>query len=178
MTKLSAGLLLFKKVDAGVEVFLVHPGGPFWAKKDLGAWSLPKGEYDQGEDPFAAALREFAEETSFQLEADHFVALGELKQPSGKIITAWAVNRDLDPKLVKSNTFEIEWPPKSGTFQRFPEVDRAGWFSLAHARQKMLKGQVDFLARLADSLKLPPDVLETRVEDTADSEATAQPSLF
>jgi predicted NUDIX family NTP pyrophosphohydrolase len=160
MAKLSAAMLLFRRKATGLEVFLVHPGGPFWKNKDLGAWSLPKGEYDQSENPLSAALREFEEETGFRLEPDNVLPLGELKQPGGKIITAWALSKDVDATLVKSNTFEIEWPPKSGRLQKFPEVDRAGWFSLAGARQKLLTGQVGFLTRLVDTLQLPPEVLD------------------
>jgi predicted NUDIX family NTP pyrophosphohydrolase len=150
MPKLSAAILLFRRGADGVEVFLVHPGGPFWAKKDLGAWSLPKGEYDRNEAPLTAALREFEEETGFRVESGGLHPLGELKQPGGKIVTAWAVEQDVDPALVKSNLFEMEWPPKSGKRQSFPEVDRAGWFSLAEAREKLLKGQLGFLDRLAE----------------------------
>jgi predicted NUDIX family NTP pyrophosphohydrolase len=160
MAKLSAAMLLFKQGAEGFQVFLVHPGGPFWAKKDLGAWSLPKGEYDRHEDPLSAALREFKEETSFSLGPANVLPLGELKQPSGKIITAWALEKDVDPTLVKSNMFEMEWPPKSGTLQEFPEVDRASWFPLVRARQKLLKGQVGFLTRLVELLGLPPGVFE------------------
>jgi predicted NUDIX family NTP pyrophosphohydrolase len=155
MAKMSAGILLFKHGAGGFEVFLVHPGGPFWAKKDLGAWSLPKGEYDRQEDPLNAALREFEEETSFRLEPGNLLPLGELKQPSGKIVTAWALEKDVDAALVKSNLFEMEWPPKSGQRQEFPEVDRAGWFPLAEAREKLLKGQVGFLDRLMEALTEP-----------------------
>lgn len=152
MPKLSAAILLFRRGADGVEVFLVHPGGPFWAKKDLGAWSLPKGEYARQEDPLNAALREFEEETSFRLEPGNLLPLGELKQPSGKIVTAWALEKDVDAALVKSNLFEMEWPPKSGQRQEFPEVDRAGWFPLAEAREKLLKGQAGFLDRLTETL--------------------------
>lgn len=143
--------MLFRKAEAGIEVFLIHPGGPFWKKKDLGAWSLPKGEYDEGEDPLAAAKREFTEETSLIVDGD-FVFLGELKQPSGKVVSAWALEHDLDPARVKSNTFSMEWPPKSGRTQEFPEVDAGAWFSLPAAMEKMLKGQTDFLARLAEKI--------------------------
>lgn len=152
MPKLSAALLLFKHGAGGLEVFLVHPGGPFWAKKDLGAWSLPKGEYESSEDPLSAALREFEEETGFRLEPANPLPLGELKQPGGKIVTAWAMEGDVDAALVRSNLFEIEWPPKSGKRRQFPEVDRGGWFSLEQAREKLLKGQSEFLTRLAAKL--------------------------
>jgi predicted NUDIX family NTP pyrophosphohydrolase len=149
--KLSAGLLLFREVNAQVEVFLVHPGGPFWARKDEGAWSIPKGEYSANEDPMEAAKREFKEETGVEAAGD-FLALGESKQPGGKLVTAWAVESDLDPGAIQSNTFSLEWPPKSGKVQEFPEVDRAGWFPLPEARTKILKGQVPFLDRLIEKL--------------------------
>jgi predicted NUDIX family NTP pyrophosphohydrolase len=151
MAKPSAGILVFKRSTRGVEVFLVHPGGPFWAKKDAGAWSLPKGEYAEDEDPFAAAKREFQEETGLKVEGS-FLPLGTVKQPGGKTITAWSVAAKPDPSLVRSNTFHMEWPPKSGRTQEFPEIDKAAWFSLEEARKKILKGQIDFLERLADVL--------------------------
>lgn len=151
MKKRSAGILLFRRQKEGVEVFLVHPGGPFWAKKDLGCWSLPKGEFEQGEDPLTAAKREFAEETSYGIDGA-FVPLGDLKQPSGKIISAWALEHDLDPALIKSNTFKMEWPPKSGKTQEFPEVDAGRWFSLPVALEKLLAGQVGFISRLAEKI--------------------------
>ena len=151
MKKRSAGILLFRKAEAGVEVFLVHPGGPFWAKKDLGSWSLPKGEYEEGEDPLTAAKREFTEETGCVVDGD-FVELGDLKQPSGKNISAWALEHDLDPASVKSNMFSMEWPPKSGKMQEFPEVDAGAWYSLTAALEKLHKGQTDFIARLAEKI--------------------------
>jgi predicted NUDIX family NTP pyrophosphohydrolase len=149
--KLSAGLLMFRRVNGQVEVFLAHPGGPFWARKDAGAWSLPKGEYSGTEDPLAAAKREFKEETGVEAAGD-FLALGESKQPGGKTVTAWAVENDLDPSTIQSNTFSLEWPPKSGRVQKFPEVDRSAWFPLPEARRKILKGQVPFLDRLIEKL--------------------------
>ena len=152
MAKLSAAMLLFKSGAMGFEVFLVHPGGPFWEKKDLGAWSLPKGEYDQREDPLSAALREFEEETSFRLEPDNVLPLGQLKQPGGKIITAWALEKDVDPALVKSNTFEMEWPPKSGKRVKFPEVDRAEFFNAEGAKEKMHAAEFEFIGRLEKAL--------------------------
>ena len=151
MAKLSAGMLLFRQGSSGLEVFLVHPGGPFWAKKDLGAWSLPKGEYDGSEDALSAGWR-VQRGTGFRLDADGALPLGELKQAGGKVVTAWAVEKDVDASLVRSNTFEMEWPPKSGKRQAFPEVDRAGWFPVAEAREKLLKGQVEFLVRLISTL--------------------------
>jgi len=147
MAKLSAGVLLFRRANHGIEVFLVHPGGPFWAKKDNGAWSLPKGEYVEGDEPLAAARREFEEETGIGVDGD-FVSLGQVRQRGGKVVTAWALERDLDPGALKSNTFPLEWPPGSGRVQEFPEVDRGAWFSLPEARVKLLKGQVPFIDRL------------------------------
>jgi predicted NUDIX family NTP pyrophosphohydrolase len=148
--KLSAGLLVYRRTDDGIEVLLVHPGGPFWARKDDGAWSLPKGEYEPSEDPLEVALREFAEEIG-QPPPDHSEAewLGEQRQPSGKIVSAWAVEGDLDVSDVTSNTFAMEWPPRSGRTQEFPEVDRAGWFGAVEARRKILRGQAGFLDRLS-----------------------------
>jgi predicted NUDIX family NTP pyrophosphohydrolase len=145
--KKSAGILMYKRSGDGLLLLLVHPGGPFWAKKDLGAWSIPKGEYDEGEDPFTVAKREFAEELGAEPSGE-FQELGELVQPSRKVITAWAVEGDFDPKNLKSNTFELEWPPKSGRKQSFPEVDRAEWFAPAEARRKILPGQAGFIDRL------------------------------
>jgi predicted NUDIX family NTP pyrophosphohydrolase len=148
MKKVSAGILLFRRGEVGLEVFLVHPGGPFWANKDAGAWSIPKGEYTDTEDALTAAKREFEEETGAAV-AGEFLSLGSLKQPGGKIVTAWSLERDLDPSALRSNTFSLEWPPRSGSMQDFPEVDRGEWFSLPAARGKILKGQLEFLTRLA-----------------------------
>ena len=151
MAKTSAGLLLFRETSGGLEVLLVHPGGPFWSRKDDGAWSLPKGEFEEGEDPLAAARREFEEETGAAADGEA-LPLGSLKQPGGKTVHAWAVRGDFDPDLLRSNTFLLEWPPKSGRMREFPEVDRAGWFPLETARQKILKGQAGFLDRLQERL--------------------------
>lgn len=148
MTKRSAGILLYRGAGEERELLLVHPGGPFWAKKDKGAWSIPKGEYTEGEDPLAVAKREFAEELGSPPPQGRFIPLGELRQPSRKIITAFAVEGNFDPKTLKSNRFELEWPPKSGRMQSFPEVDRAAWFTLAKARDKIQPGQAPFLDRL------------------------------
>lgn len=168
MKKRSAGILLYRRHKEDVEVFLVHPGGPFWAKKDLGSWSLPKGEYEEGEDPLTVAKREFAEETSCTVDGA-FLPLGELKQPSGKVITAWALEYDLDPAQIKSNLFMLEWPPKSGKMQEFPEVDAGGWFSLPMSLEKLLKGQIGFIARLADKIGTsPPKPMQLR--DPAESQ--------
>jgi predicted NUDIX family NTP pyrophosphohydrolase len=151
MPKKSAGLLLFRKSSNGLEVFLVHPGGPFWVKKDEGSWSIPKGEFAGDEDPLAAARREFEEETGF-VPCGEAVSLEPLKQPSGKIVFAWAMECDIDPEKLKSNTFSMEWPPKSGRDQEFPEVDRAGWFTLESAGKKILKGQEGFLNQLGNRI--------------------------
>jgi predicted NUDIX family NTP pyrophosphohydrolase len=154
----SAGLLLFRDTTAGLEVLLVHPGGPFWAKKDDGVWSIPKGEFADGEEPLDAAKREFEEEMGVPAVGD-FIALESLKQPSGKRVFAWAVRSDFDPSRLKSNTFSMEWPPKSGRQQEFPEVDKAEWFSVEAARRKILKGQELFLDQLLakemDELSFP-----------------------
>jgi predicted NUDIX family NTP pyrophosphohydrolase len=151
MPKTSAGLLMFRRSGAQLEVFLVHPGGPFWKNKDLAAWSLPKGEYVEGEDAFSAALREFEEETGIQPSGD-FVALGQVRQAGGKLVTAWAFEGDCDAASIKSNSFSMEWPKGSGRMQEFPEIDRGGWFPMSVAREKILKGQLAFLDRLAGQL--------------------------
>jgi predicted NUDIX family NTP pyrophosphohydrolase len=150
----SAGVLLYKRDRGALKVLLVHPGGPFWAKKDAGAWSIPKGEYAEGEDPQAAARREFAEELGVALEGE-LRPLGEAVQASRKRITAYAAEGELDPARIVSNSFDLEWPPKSGRRQSFPEVDRAGWFTLEEAREKILPGQPVFLERLAQAEKPP-----------------------
>jgi predicted NUDIX family NTP pyrophosphohydrolase len=152
MTKLSAGILLYHFCEQIPEVFLVHPGGPFWIKKDTGAWSIPKGEYDIGEDPLLAARREFNEETGYDLDGN-FISLLPIKQKSGKIIQIWALEGEADPAKVQSNTFTLEWPPKSGQQQEFPEIDRAGWFTLDQAREKIAPGQLGFLQELEILLK-------------------------
>jgi predicted NUDIX family NTP pyrophosphohydrolase len=144
----SAGIVLHRPGTAGVEVLLVHPGGPFWAKKDAGAWSIPKGEYEDGEDPLACALREFEEETGTRLASDDVVELGSVRQKSGKQVTAWALAGDLDPSTVRSNTFTMEWPPRSGRQAEFPEIDRAQWFGVEAAREKLVPAQVELLDRL------------------------------
>jgi predicted NUDIX family NTP pyrophosphohydrolase len=151
----SAGLLLYRRRSGGIELLLVHPGGPFWRNKDLGAWSIPKGEYAQGEEPLAAAQREFEEETGMRPAGD-CIALGELKQRGGKIVTAFALEGDFDPKELRCNSFELEWPPRSGRRQSFPEVDRAQWFSPGEAQRKILPSQSEFITRLLSALALPP----------------------
>jgi predicted NUDIX family NTP pyrophosphohydrolase len=147
MKRTSAGLLMFRRRSPGLEFFLVHPGGPFFKNKDLGAWSIPKGEYLEDESPLAAAKREFEEETGVAPRGD-FLPLGDVTQASGKIVTAWAFEGDCDAEKIHSNTFSIEWPPKSGKIREFPEVDRAAWYSLEPAREKILKAQAEFLDRL------------------------------
>ncbi len=143
MIKRSAGLLLFRTTNGFVEVFLVHPGGPFYAKKDLGVWSIPKGELD-GEEPFAAARREFEEETGFAVAGD-FIELPVIKQKSGKLVYAWAVEADVDASTIESNTFPMEWPPKSGKVQEFTEVDRAEWFDVETAKKKINPAQAELI---------------------------------
>jgi predicted NUDIX family NTP pyrophosphohydrolase len=148
MSKISAGILLTRVTAQGREVLLVHPGGPFWAKKDDGAWSIPKGEAGDGEDLLAAARRELAEETGCAPDGPA-VPLGSVRQAGGKVVHAWAIEADFDPANLRSNTFSIEWPPRSGRRRDFPEVDRAAWFSLSRARDKILAAQRPFLDRLA-----------------------------
>jgi predicted NUDIX family NTP pyrophosphohydrolase len=152
MAKISAGILLFRRGPAGVQVLLVHPGGPFWAKKDAGAWSIPKGLADEGEDLLAAAKREFLEETGKAIDGE-FLDLGAHKQPGGgKTIVAWACEGDFDAASLKSNTFSIEWPPHSGRTAEFPEVDKAAWRSIDEALEKATKGQRPIIAALAEKL--------------------------
>jgi predicted NUDIX family NTP pyrophosphohydrolase len=152
LAKQAAGILLFRRGPAGLQVLLAHPGGPLWARKDYGAWTLPKGQFTDGELPLDAARREFEEEMG-SAPVGEFHSLGTLKQPSGKVIHAWCAESDFDCANVKSNLFSMEWPPKSGKAAEFPEVDRAGWFSIEQARQKILKGQAPFLDRLLALVK-------------------------
>jgi predicted NUDIX family NTP pyrophosphohydrolase len=148
MPKESAGLLLYRMRNGAIEVFLVHPGGPFWIKKDEGAWSIPKGEPNPGEEPLATAIREFAEETGATVAGD-FRALPPIRQAGGKLVRAWAVEGDLDPASLVSNEFEMEWPPRSGKRAHFPEIDRGAWFALDGARPRINKGQAALLDALA-----------------------------
>jgi predicted NUDIX family NTP pyrophosphohydrolase len=150
--KRSAGVLLFRQVPAGVEVLLGHMGGPFWARKDAGAWTIVKGEYEPPEEPEAAARREFTEELGLPAPPGEYVALGEVRQSGGKTVTAWAVAGDVDPATVVPGTFEMEWPPRSGRRETFPELDRVAWFGLAAAAEKIVGGQRAFLDRLAEHL--------------------------
>ncbi|MEI9431392.1 NUDIX domain-containing protein [Mesorhizobium sp. Cs1299R1N3] len=151
MAKRSAGLLIHRRGGNSIQVLLVHPGGPFWAKKDYGAWSIPKGLVDDGEDELAAALREAEEELGIKVEG-LFARLGDYRQPGGKIVMAWSVEADIDVATIGSNIFTMEWPPRSGRMKEFPEVDRAGWFTLAEAEVKILKGQRPMLTDLAERL--------------------------
>lgn len=148
VARTSAGLLLFRRTSAGVEVLLVHPGGPLWGKKDEGAWSIPKGEIDDGEDPLAAARREFEEELGSPVSGE-FIALAPIRQASGKVVHAWAVEGDFDPATLTSGTFNMEWPPRSGHRQEFPEVDRAEWFTIEHAKRKINKAQIALLDQVS-----------------------------
>lgn len=151
MSQHSAGILLYRYRGRTLEVLLVHPGGPYWVNKDAAAWSIPKGLFEINEAPLDAARREFEEETGFTVEGQ-FLQLGDARQPSNKIIHAWALQGDLDSEQVRSNTFSLEWPPRSGRTQTFPEIDRAAWFDLATAREKIQRGQRVFLERLATRL--------------------------
>jgi predicted NUDIX family NTP pyrophosphohydrolase len=148
--KRSAGILLFRRAESGVEVLLGHMGGPFWARKDEGAWTLPKGEYEPDEEPEAAARREFTEELGLPVPAGDLVELGTVRQSGGKTVTAWALAADLDPAAAVPGTFEMEWPPRSGRKQEFPELDRIAWFPLDEAARKIVVGQRPFLDRLAE----------------------------
>jgi len=154
VAKRSAGIVLFRRSGAGLEVLLVHPGGPFWARRDAGAWSIPKGKVDAGEDERACALRELEEETGgafVEIGEDALLPLGEVRQKSGKVVAAWALAGDLDADAITCSTMvELEWPPRSGRTQTFPEVDRAGWFGLDTARAKLIPAQAPFLERLAE----------------------------
>jgi predicted NUDIX family NTP pyrophosphohydrolase len=147
--KTSAGILLYRVRAGELEVFLVHPGGPYWENRDAGAWSIPKGEFNEGDDPLEAARREFQEETGSQATGE-FIALTPLKQRSGKLVYAWAVRGDLDASSVTSNTFSMEWPPRSGQQREFPEIDRGAWFTVAAANEKFLPGQRGFIRQLRE----------------------------
>ena len=153
MSQHSAGILLYRSHDDTLYVLLVHPGGPFWVGKDLGAWSIPKGLLEKDEAPLETAKREFAEETGFKVDGE-FIELGKLKQPSGKIVHAWALEGNIDASQITSNTFTLEWPRNSGRIQEYPEVEKGDWFDLETARKKMHKGQVRFLDKLMASLNL------------------------
>ena len=151
MSKKSGGILPFRFQDNHLEVLLVHPGGPLWSGMDEGAWSISKGLFEESESPLDAAKREFKEETGFEVDGV-FIELGRIKQPSGKIVFAWAVEKDLDERRIVSNNFMLEWPRRSGIMREFPEIDRAGWFDVESARKKIHKGQQDFIDRLLYAL--------------------------
>lgn len=150
--KRSAGALLYRRTDAELEVLLVHPGGPYWLRKDRGAWQIPKGELDEGEEPEAAARREVAEELGVELVGE-MLALGEIRQAGGKRVTAYAIERDIDADAIRSNEFEIEWPPRSGKLARFPEISAARWLTVEEAREVMLPSQLPLLDRLAELVR-------------------------
>jgi predicted NUDIX family NTP pyrophosphohydrolase len=152
LAKRSAGLLLYRRRDGAIEVFLAHPGGPFWVKKDVGAWTIPKGEYEPEEEPLDAARREFEEETGFKVDGD-FLDLGTVTQGSGKIVSAWAVEGDCDPAKLVSNLCQVEWPPRSRKMIEIPEVDRGAWYSMDEAKEKIFSSQAPFLDRLMEKLK-------------------------
>ena len=152
VAKRSAGIVLYRRSGGDPEVLLVHPGGPYWARKDAGAWSFPKGEHDDGEDPLACALREFEEETGRALPPGELIDLGSVRQKGGKVVRAWAAQGDLDAGEVRSNTFTIQWPPRSGRTAEFPEIDRAGWFGVDAAREKLVTAQTELLDRLLERL--------------------------
>jgi predicted NUDIX family NTP pyrophosphohydrolase len=164
--KFSAGLMIYRRRLGGFEVFLVHPGGPFWKAKDLGAWSIPKGEFAPDEDALGAAKREFTEETGLDVSGS-FLPLMPIKQPSGKTIHAWALEGDCDPAAIRSNTFSMEWPPRSGTVREFPEIDRAAWFALDEAQQWITKGQRRFLEQLRQLLGQESRELRWRLTEEA-----------
>jgi predicted NUDIX family NTP pyrophosphohydrolase len=162
MAKRSAGILLFRKSRGGVELLLAHPGGPFWAGKDEGVWSIPKGEYDETEDAQTAARRELWEETGIVISGE-LIELGIFKQPSGKLVSAWAIEGDFDPRNLKSNNCRVEWPPRSGHLIDVPEIDRAAWFSIDDALKKITKGQLPIVQALAKKLVGGWGECETRV---------------
>jgi predicted NUDIX family NTP pyrophosphohydrolase len=147
----SAGILSYRFRDGRLAVMLVHPGGLFWKNKDEGAWSIPKGVFDPDEEPLSAAKREFEEETGFKIDGE-FIFLGELRQPSRKVVHAWAIERDIDVSLIKSNTFNVEWPKHSGIIKEYPEIDKGDWFDIETARRKILKGQVGFIDKLVEMI--------------------------
>ncbi len=150
MAATSAGILLFRRTGDALEVLLVHPGGPYWAKKDQGAWSIPKGLVEEGEEPLRCALRELEEElgSSFSFAAEELIELGSVRQKAGKLVHCWAAEGEFDPAMLRSNSFSLEWPPRSGREREFPEVDRAEWFGVEEARRKIIAAQAEFLDRL------------------------------
>jgi predicted NUDIX family NTP pyrophosphohydrolase len=155
MKKQSAGLIVYKVEDGVPQVLMAHMGAPWWAKKDVGAWSIPKGEIEEGEEPLQTAKREFGEELNLQVPEGEYQELGTIEQHNNKSVTAWAVEADIDISEIKSNTFKAEWPPRSGKLQEFPEIDRAAWMSLSEAAQKSVRGQAELFGRLANLLHVP-----------------------
>lgn len=176
MKKQSAGIVLYRKRDGIVEVLVGHAGGPFWARKDVGAWSIPKGEFEADEEPIAAARREFEEELGIPAPEGELIELGSIKRKDGKTIYVWALEGDADAKKLTSNAFDLEWPPKSGQIQKFPEFDRAAWLPIAKAGPKLHKGQSEFLERLAE--KLGVDLHASATQEPQRTETQAQTSLF
>jgi predicted NUDIX family NTP pyrophosphohydrolase len=152
MPQKSAGIVLYRIQNNSIEVFLVHPGGPYWSKKDDGAWSIPKGEFDENEEPLAAAKREFEEETGIKISGG-FLQLNPVKQKGGKLVYAWAVEGDIDPAKIKSNSFEIEWPPRSGKMKSFPEIDKAAWFQISDAKKKIIEAQSALIKELESKIQ-------------------------
>lgn len=177
MEKKSAGILLYRLKNKFLEVFLVHPGGPFWAKKDLGAWSIPKGEFTKDEEPLDAAKREFQEELGVDFTGE-FIPLTPIKQKGGKIVYAWALEGDIDPNQIKSNTFEMEWPPKSGKKQEFPEIDKGEWFNASDAKQKINIGQSALIDELISKLNLTEEQLKNRDTIARVKKSAEQIDLF
>jgi len=178
--KMSAGILMYRLSNSDLEVFLVHPGGPYWARKDEGSWSIPKGEFEEGDDPFETAKREFYEETGIEISG-RFLQLMPVKQPSGKVIYAWAVEGDIDVATVKSNTFTMEWPPRSGIQQEFPEVDKGEWFKISKAYEKILPGQRGFLDQLRNLVDIgvgKPSETKTGSGKDGDTSIPRQGTLF
>ena len=161
MKKHSAGIIVFRQTGTEPEVLLGHMGAPWWAKKETGAWSIPKGEIEEGENPLETAKREFGEELGLDLPEGDFIQLGSIEQPNNKTVSAWAIEADIDASNIKSNTFNAEWPPKSGQVQEFPEIDQAGWFSLPEAAEKAVKGQGQLFERLAEHIGIKFDSKET-----------------
>jgi predicted NUDIX family NTP pyrophosphohydrolase len=165
MKKRSAGIIVYRKTPDSIDVMLAHMGSPWWAKKDVGSWTIPKGEINDGEDAFDTAKREFVEELSLPVPDGEFIDLGAIEQHNNKTVQAWAIEADIDVSKIKSNTFKIEWPPKSGKEQEFPEIDRAGWFDLSTAAQKAVRGQAALFERLAEKLGISINKPEVEPEN-------------
>jgi predicted NUDIX family NTP pyrophosphohydrolase len=177
MKKKSAGILLYRLKNKFLEVFLVHPGGPFWAKKDIGSWSIPKGEFTEDEIPLDAAKREFREELGIDCTGE-FIPLTPIKQKSGKIVYAWASEGDIDPNQIKSNTFEMEWPPKSGKKQEFPEIDKGEWFNVSDAKKKIIPSQSGLIDELISKLNLIEEQLKNTDKIAEKKVGSEQIDLF